>query len=63
MLNLMGKVENVKDVMWRKSESFCLETEVPGSELPVSISKQRQSDQLVGIEDGSCFRCTGRDDL
>lgn len=40
------RVESMKDVMWKKNESFCLETKVQDSELPVSISKQWRSDRL-----------------
>lgn len=47
MFNLLRRrVENMKDVMWKKDESFCLETKVQDSELPASISKQWQSDWL-----------------
>lgn len=44
------RVEDMKDGMWKKNESFCLETEVQGSEFLVNVSKQWQNDHLVGVK-------------
>lgn len=32
------RVENMKDAMWKKNKSFCLEPEVQDSEFPATIS-------------------------
>lgn len=41
MFNFMRRrVQNMKDVMWKKNESFCLKTEVQGGEFHVNVSKR-----------------------
>lgn len=52
MLNWKRRwAETMKDVMWKKNESFCLETKVQDSELSVRISNQWRSDRLKGIRE------------